>query len=161
MFANILSLEIVQNFIVNILHRDATLTGRMEIYPYIFQAFPSHKWLGYGYGTSIIETMSTWYSNAQNAFWDFVLRYGLLTMAFLLLLLLIVVVKYNNAQREKGYNVFLWLSFSMIYVYMFMGIGEIVYNKQFFFYIAMLNAYILYYALEQHREKGENKYVRE
>lgn len=160
LFENILSLDIVKNFIIGVLHRDPTLTGRMQIYPYIFQAFPSHKWLGYGYGISIIETMSTWYSNAQNAFWDFVLRYGLIAVIVLLLLLVIVVIKNESVQKKVGYRPNLWASLSMIYVYLFMGIGEIVYNKQFFFYIAILNSFILYYSMKKNKEIGEKNYDR-
>lgn len=144
LFNEILSLNIVQYFIVNILHRDATLTGRLEIYPYIFQALSSHQWFGYGYGTSIIKDMSIWYANTQNAFWDFVIRYGFITIAALLCLLLLIIHRCHKAQIKIGYDKKLWLILSMIYVYMFMGIAEIVYNKHFFFYIAFLNAYTLY-----------------
>ena len=144
LFNEILSLNIVQFFLVNILHRDATLTGRLEIYPYIFRALSSHQWLGYGYGTSIIKDISTWYANAQNAFWDFVIRYGIITMATLIFLLLLIIHKYHKVQLKIGYNKTLCLLLSIIYVYMFMGMVEIVYNKHFFFYMAFFNAYILY-----------------
>lgn len=144
LFNEILSLNIVQYFIVNILHRDATLTGRLEVYPYIFQALSSHQWFGYGYGTSIIKDISIWYANAQNAFWDFIIRYGFITMAVLLCLLLLIIHRHHKVQIKAGYIKNLWLTLAMIYVYMFMGMAEIVYNRHFIFYLAFLNAYTLY-----------------
>ena len=157
LFENILSVELVQQFIVQVLHRDATLTGRMEVYPYIFQVIPSHKWLGYGYGTTIIKTVSTWYANAQNAFWDFVIRYGFITMVCLVILLFIVVKRYNKIQIGEPYNSLLWINFSMLYVYIFIGIGEIVYNEQFFFYIALLSGHLFYIWIKG-RSIGEKTY---
>lgn len=135
----ILSFGPLKYFIVNILHRDLTLTGRLEVYPYIFQVFESHKWFGYGYETNIIEKTSIWYANAQNAFWDFVIRYGLITMFFLFILLLMVVFRYSKICNTNT-DTLIWTSFSILYVYIFMGIGEIIYSKYFFFYIALLSA---------------------
>ena len=45
--------------------------------------------------------------------------------------------KFFKCTTEKFRNSS-WLIFEMIYVYIFMGIGEITYSKQFFFYIALL-----------------------
>ncbi|OLR62926.1 hypothetical protein BHF69_09685 [Anaerostipes sp. 992a] len=140
LFQGILAITPLQNFIVNVLHRDATLTGRLEVYAYIFQLFFSHKWLGYGYGNTIVKTTSIWYANAQNAFWDFVINYGLVTMIFLILLLIVVVRKHSAVSKMDHNNIVLWISFAMLYEYIFIGMVEIVYGRQFFFYIALLNA---------------------
>lgn len=151
----ILSLDFVQYFIVNILHRDVTLTGRLEIYPYIFHALSSHQVFGYGYGTSIIKDLSVWFANTQNAFWDFVIRYGFITMITLLCLLFFIIWQYHKIQIKIGYDVRLWLNLSIIYVYIFIGIAEIVYNKHFFFYIALLNAYTLNYTQQGRQIQNE------
>lgn len=136
-FSGILSWGPVKYLIVNILHRDATLTGRMQVYPYIYRLVSSKKWWGYGYGTDIVLKTSIWYANAQNALWDFVICYGFITTVFLIIYMMFSVNRYSKYNTEKFENSS-WLVFEMIYVYIFMGIGEITYSKQFFFYIALL-----------------------
>lgn len=138
LFDGLLNFGPIRFLIVDVLHRDLTLTGRMEIYYYIFKLFSTHKWFGYGYGTNIVETTSIWYANAQNAFWDFVICYGLVTIAMLFLYLICVMHKCNNVQSTYGFNNYIYVC--ILYIYIFMGIGEIVYNKMFIFYIALLGA---------------------
>lgn len=136
-FSGILSWGPIKYLIVNILHRDATLTGRMQVYPYIYKLVTNQSWWGYGYGTDIVMKTSIWYANAQNALWDFVICYGVITTAFLIIYMMFSVNKFFKCTTEKFRNSS-WLIFEMIYVYIFMGIGEITYSKQFFFYIALL-----------------------
>lgn len=142
LFDEILNISFVQFFIENVLHRDATLTGRLEVYPYIFKLFFSHKWFGYGFGNTIIMDISIWYANAQNAFWDYVIDYGLTSMIFLVLLILIVSLKHDHI-RKLIHDIKLWISFSMIYIYFFIGLSEIVYNKQFIFYLGLVYSMLI------------------
>ena len=138
-FNGILMLKPIQYLITNVLHRDATLTGRMQVYPYLFMLIANKPWVGYGYGTDIVQRISIWYANAQNGLLDFVIRYGCLTAAILVLSIFVAAIKNkkNNRHNIDGRN---WLALIMIYVYMFMGIAEITYSKQFFFYITFLYA---------------------
>lgn len=136
-FSGILSWGPIKYLIENILHRDATLTGRMQVYPYIYRLVSRQRWWGYGYGTDIVMKTSIWYANAQNALWDFVICYGFITTASLIIYMMFSVNRYSKCTTEKFRNSS-WLIFEMVYVYIFMGIGEITYSKQFFFYIALL-----------------------
>lgn len=140
LFNNILNFGPIRFLIVDILHRDLTLTGRMEIYYFIFKLLPSHKWFGYGYGTNIVEATSIWYANAQNAFWDFAICYGFITVAILFLYLIVVIYKCNKTQALFGISKYTYGCTCMLYIYIFMGLGEIVYNKYFIFYAALLGA---------------------
>ena len=137
LFSDILTWSPIQYLIVDILHRDATLTGRMQVYDYIYQIVSQSKWWGYGYYTDIVKQTSLWYANAQNAMWDFIICYGFITIIALVIYMMASVYKYfkHNRKHLRDRN---WITFSMLYVYIFMGIGEITYNKQFFFYIALL-----------------------
>lgn len=154
-FSNILSWEPIQYFIVDILHRDSTLTGRMQVYSYIYSIISQKKWWGYGYGTNIVLKTSKWYANAQNALWDFIICYGSITAIFFIIYMMLSVCRYfksslNNIKKTN------WIIFSMLYVYIFIGIGEITYNKQFFFFIALLWAVCLgnqNYILKNNRKK--------
>lgn len=136
-FSGILSWGPIKYLILNVLHRDTTLTGRMQVYSYIYRLVSRQRWWGYGYGTDIVMKTSIWYANAQNALWDFVICYGFITTAFLIIYMMLSVSRYYKCNSEK-FKTSSWLIFSMIYVYIFIGIGEIIYNKQFFFYIALL-----------------------
>lgn len=136
-FSSILTWGPVKHLIVDVLHRDATLTGRMQVYSYIYRIVFQKKWLGYGYETNIVLSTSKWYANAQNALWDFIICYGFITATVLTVYMMMSVFryfKYNKKEIKKSS----WIIFSMLYVYIFMGIGEITYNKQFFFFIAVL-----------------------
>lgn len=140
-FSGILSLGPIRYFIENILHRDATLTGRLEVYPFIFKLIPSHKWFGYGYGTMIVKETSIWWANVQNAFWDFIIRYGIIAMALLVFLIILIMKKQQKEYRINArYQQYIWACIGILYTYVFMGIGEIVYDIQFLLYIALLNA---------------------
>lgn len=138
-FDGILMLKPVQYMITEVLHRDATLTGRMQIYPYLLRLISDKPWLGYGYGTDIVQHVSIWYANAQNGLLDFVIRYGCLTAVALTFNVFSAAAKNvkNNKHNVDGKN---WLVLTMVYVYVFMGIAEITYSKQFFFYIMLLYA---------------------
>lgn len=137
LFNGILEWAPIRYLIVDVLQRDITLTGRMNVYGYIYSIVSKSKWWGYGYGTDIVLRVSTWYANAQNALWDFIIRYGFITAITLFIYTMISVCKYfaYNLDCLRKRN---WLIFAMLYVYLFIGIGEIVFNKQFFFFVALL-----------------------
>ena len=143
LFQNILNFGPVRFLIVDILHRDLTLTGRMEIYYYIFDLVSAHKLFGYGHSTNIVEQKSIWYANAQNAFWDFVISYGFITVIILFLFILSLFFRANWIRMKYGMNFYIYTTICIIYVYMFIGIGEIVYNKLFIFYAILLGAFCI------------------
>ena len=152
-FQGILLWKPIQYLIVNVLHRDSSLTGRVEVYAYIFKLFSTNKWWGYGYGTDIVQKTSMWYSNVQNGFWDFVIRYGLITMFFLMIYMFIAVNRCTKILVNKGDNKVVWLCYVMLYVYLFMGISEIVYGKLFLFYITLLEV-MCFEHLERKKEQS-------
>lgn len=139
-FSDILSFSPIQSFIVNVLHRDADLTGRLNVYPYVLELFERSKWFGYGYGNQIVKDESIWYANAQNGFWGFVINYGIITMFFLIVLLWIVISKNKFAIHNNKYPDGIWICNVILYVFLFVGIVEISFGIQFLFYIALLNA---------------------
>lgn len=138
-FEGVLTLRPIQFLITEVLHRDATLTGRMQVYPYLYMLISKRPLMGYGYGTLIVKEASTWYANAQNGLLDFIIRYGCLTAFFLVISIMISALKNaKNAIHKIDNNN--WCVLVMIYVYMFMGIAEIVYSKLFLLFIILLYA---------------------
>jgi O-antigen ligase len=73
-----LQFDFIQDFIVNVLHEDMTLTGRLGIYLNIQDAFDESPWIGYGIGNSgIISRMYTGAYDAQNGMVDMFLQVGI------------------------------------------------------------------------------------
>lgn len=72
----ILSTRIAYEFIVNVLHKDISLSYRMPIYTkYLFPMISKNVIWGYGYGSSPLHSITP-YWNAQNGFFDIVLNFG-------------------------------------------------------------------------------------
>lgn len=83
-----LQYDFVQDFIVNVLHEDMTLTGRLEIYLNIQDAFENSPWIGYGVGNSnIISRLYTGAYDAQNGLVDLFIQVGFIGCALYLLVL--------------------------------------------------------------------------
>lgn len=143
LFQSILNFGPIRFIIVDILHRDLTLTGRMEIYNYILNLISFHPMFGYGHGTNVVEEKSIWYANAQNAFWDFTINYGFVTSLLLFLYLLAIMFIANKTKIKVDFSTGMYVSACMLYVYMFIGIGEIVYNRMFIFYATLLAAFCI------------------
>lgn len=119
---------IVQNIIVNVLHRDITLTGRTIVYSMILKFMKTCPVTGYGYGSSVIIIPTILgFSNCQNAFWDLAIQIGLFGILFIILLIIISPSKGNFS--IVAYLITLILS----------GTVEITYGPGFIIYIALLS----------------------
>ncbi len=152
MFSRLLYWEPIYNLITEILKKDITLTGRMDIYPRLYIIFLESPWIGYGHANTEVMDRTIWYANAQNGFLDFTINYGIITDIFLVLLIGVVV---SQAYKAKGYfSNILWLVLTMIYAYNFMGIVEICFSTYFFLYLSMFHAESLK-KIEEDRKYGE------
>ena len=122
----------VQYVIINVLHEDLTLTGRMNIYNEISNILLEHKWLGYGYGKSYDIIMSRiGYADSQNALMECIINYGIVGTGVLLLIFYFS-IKLSNGNERKFYI--------MIYLYamVVMGVVEITINLLFMFAVSMM-----------------------
>lgn len=122
----------VQYVIINVLHEDLTLTGRMNIYNEISNILLEHKWLGYGYGKSYDIIMSRiGYADSQNALMECIINYGIVGTGVLLLIFYFS-IKLSNGNERKLYI--------MIYLYamVVMGVVEITINLLFMFAVSMM-----------------------
>ncbi len=121
----------------DILHRDITLTGRLDIYVELPEIFLEKPFLGFGYMNMPVRKYLLWYANAQNALLDFLLNYGVITALGLGTLCFDVISRRTKAavNAEKT-----WGIRCMLYAFVFIGIVEVVYSTTFFFLLALLYA---------------------
>lgn len=116
----ILSLPIVQTFIVDILHEDLTLTGRTFIYANMLDIMQDEPWLGYGNGSASIFT--NYYinmPNTQNGLLNDYIDWGIIG-CICFLFLISVVIKQSD-KTSKKINPFVCL----IYMYIVLSSIEI------------------------------------
>lgn len=135
-----LQFSFVQDFIVNVLHEDITLTGRLDIYMNIQDAFLESPLLGFGSGnSSAISVMYTGAYDAQNGLVDMFVQVGLLGCAAFLFFLYYIFnyLEKNNTEleNEKVYPI-------VVFVYMMVAISmvEIPFNDKFIFFTMFLLA---------------------
>ena len=137
---SILKNEYVQYFIVDVLHRDLTLTGRTNIYEQIFQVLDGHWLMGYGYGSSYeVCTDTMGYANTQNGLLNWILECGILVAV------LIVAMLYVAFSKIKKCGKFLFPSIICIYVYSLIASVEVTINAQFLFWILFIFTFSSYY----------------
>lgn len=131
-----LSFEIVQDFIVNVLHEDLTLTGRLGIFERIMEAFNSNLWVGYGYGNSaLLSVYLQCGANPQNGLIEVFLNIGILgCLAFLSLLYF--GMKHIDLRRwNMKYPIVVFL-FTMILI----SSIEVPFDEIFIFFVILLLA---------------------
>lgn len=127
-----LSFPVVQDFIVNVLHEDLTLTGRLGIYENIIEAFHDHLFLGYGYGNSIL--VAIYYTGAldsQNGLIELFLQVGILGCVSYFATILAVLHKASH-DIEVAYPIIAFL-----YVTIYVSMIEIPFTITFLVFILL------------------------
>lgn len=128
-----LQFEWVQNFIVNVLHEDLTLTGRLNIYINIQDAFDKSPWIGYGVGNSnIISMMYAGVFDAQNGLVDMFLQVGLLGCGCFLAVLWLLLKQIGN-RVDNVYPIIV-----LIYAIVAISMVEIPFKHSFIFMTLLL-----------------------
>lgn len=143
LFSYITQIGFVRNLVVNVLHKDLTFTGRANIYIILYGLIRKRFLFGYGYASTIIEKTTfngyVGYGNAQNAFFDIFINYGLIGIILYTLLLYTVVSKFKS--DIKYYDQRYWILISSLFVIILIGTVEITYRELFILNIIMINAY--------------------
>lgn len=118
-------------FIINLLNKDITLTGRVGIFASIQQAFNISPWVGLGYGNSIIISYYfTGALNSQNGIIDLFIQVGFLGV-FTFIALIYTCSKEVEQNRELRYPLVAFL-ITMIVISMV----EIPFKHIFIFFLS-------------------------
>lgn len=98
----LISSPFLQNIIKNILHRDLTLVGRIDMYRITINAIQEHPILGHGINSTYVSQVLS-FGNAQNGILKMILDYGIVGLVAFLLLCKSCLqnIKNENAIRES------------------------------------------------------------
>lgn len=132
---SVLSIPSVENFIVNVLHRDATMTGRTYIYGMYAEAMEGHWLWGYGYTNKFNIAMRLFkYANAQNALLQWILQIGIVPVTILVTMFLTFIKRLTEKKSLKQILSIL----ALVYTFMLLGTVEITMSMNFFLCMALI-----------------------
>lgn len=132
----ILSLPSVANFVVNVLHRDVTMTGRTEIYGVYLDVMKEHWLWGYGYirSVNIFKPLFFGCANAQNALLQWITQIGILSTGILVTLFITI---FKQLSKNKDLKTIMPM-IALIYTFVLLGTVEITINMNFFLWMALI-----------------------
>lgn len=141
----------VQNFIVNILNRDLTLTGRMTIYASIPNLIQGHLLFGYGYNTAyeVWTSYNQFMPNAQNGLINCIFEQGLIATTIIIILIKTIISKSHKSKiLQKIYKPII----ALLYVYAILATIEITIDVVFIGWV------VLFYTITLLPDKAIKKY---
>lgn len=137
-FANILTNKYVEYFIINILHKDITLSTRMIIYRHVGRVIEGHWLMGYGYGSGYEICMNLIHApNLQNGLIDCIMQQGIIAA---ILLIILYTTVFRNLNHKFLANKEYIPSAIMVYIYVLISCVEITFNTSFLFWILITYA---------------------
>lgn len=143
----ILNLPFVYDLIVNKLHRDISLTGRMDIYGEYLYVLKDYWMWGVGYGNSSEACMELFgYANTQNGFLEWILQIGIINTGVLLFLFVIIFSKLKLVKENSELTSII----AVIYVFTILASVEITISVAYIFLFALIGGVYL--------EKAEGLY---
>ena len=135
--------QVIQYLILNVFHKNLSLTGRIKIYECIPEIVKARPFTGYGYGTKIVER-TVGYGNIQNGLLSILIQYGIM-VTILFVIICIHYLKNLKNDNKKG-NAFLYMAYGLIAI----SAIEVPYDDFLFFFILFLAKYLPGYISETH-----------
>lgn len=131
----ILQFPIVQDFIVDVLHEDLTLTGRLSIFENISESFSRRMWFGFGNGNSgVVSMFYTGVQNPQNGLMEIFLNVGILGCSAFLSWLFFAAKEVTQKDRYK-YPIVIYILTIIV-----VSTVEVPFDKTFMFVMILLAA---------------------
>lgn len=126
----VLQFEVIQYFVEDILNKDLSLTGRIEIYLDIQEAFTESPWIGLGYGNAIV--VAKYYTDAydtQNGLVELFIQTGVIGVVTFLFLV------YTAAKPLEKNNITKYALVAFIYAIIGISTVEIPFKHNFIFFL--------------------------
>lgn len=121
----------INNFIVNFLHEDTTLTGRMMIYQNVLILLMMSPWFGFGAENNYTMSHSVAMGgNTQNGLADIIVSYGVVGAALILIIMVIAMTRRKASLSESF--------MSLLYTFIIISMVEITLGNYFLIILAML-----------------------
>ena len=131
----IMSLSVVEKFVMNILDRGSDLTGRINIYASFFSKMEGYWLWGYGFGNgNVVATRLFGYANAQNALLQWVLQIGLPGTGLLVYLMCTIFKRLKDRYTVDKAMPLIFL----IYLYIILGMVETTFSMSFLLWLALI-----------------------
>ena len=129
---SLLTTPVIQDMVINVFHKSANLTGRLQIYKIIILTIQKRFFIGYGYFNNVIENILS-YGNAQNGIMKILIDSG-----FLGLIGYIGIVYFGINKRYKDETY--WPFFVFLYIMIVASAVEInLTHMLVFFTIAIIS----------------------
>lgn len=133
----IVSIPFVRDFVEDVLSRDVTLTGRLQIF-FEYADKLQGRWLnGFGYGNGNVAAVRLFgYENAQNGLLQWVLQVGILSTSAMILWMLQIFRQANRLGQKRSMEIMPLVA--LIYVYIAIGTAETSFDMCFLMWFGLL-----------------------
>lgn len=134
---SIVHIPFVEYVVEDVLGRDTTITGRINIYEMYVNNMKDHWLSGFGYGNGNEAAVTLFgYENVQNALLQWTLQVGIPASLGLVAVMYQV---FNQINRKNSKNMDKILPLvSLIYTYIFLGTVETTFNMAFILWLALI-----------------------
>ena len=133
----VINIPAVRFVVEDVLKRDTTITGRLNIYEDFAANMQGHWVAGYGLGNSnAVSTRLFGYENVQNGVLDWVLQVGVFATGALMAM---IVVVFRQLSRRRGQALAPIMPLvSLMYMYIILGMIETTMDMSFFLWLALI-----------------------
>lgn len=126
------------DFIVNVLEKDVTFTGRTRIWDVVIEKIKQNWLLGLGQGNTVVSDNFVGLSEVHNGLLEITLMGGIIALVGFLLILNFIARKLNNFKKEALSQI---VSLS-IFLFLITGLQESVFLKREFWILLMVGCSI-------------------
>ena len=147
----VINIPAIRFVVEDVLKRDTTITGRLNIYEDFAANMQGHWLAGYGLGNgNAVAKRLFGYENVQNGVLDWVLQVGVFATGSLLAM---IVVVFRQLSRRRGQALAPIMPLvSLLYMYIILGMIETTMDMSFFLWVAMIFLLVNERHLEQMRQ---------
>lgn len=133
----IMSIPFVSYIVEDVLGRDSTLTGRVNIYLQYADRISGHWMTGYGFGNGNAVSVALFgYENTQNAILQWIIQVGIPGTCILLFMMMYIFHRASLVQGRKLARIMPLVV--LIYVYIILGTVETTFNMKYIMWFALI-----------------------
>lgn len=133
----VLKNPLVEYIVVDLLHRDVTLTSRTIIYSRAMDLLPGNLLWGFGYGSAYeLGSELGGFSNTQNAILNWIWQCGIPTT--IIMIVFITLIFHYSIKNSEVNRAIIMPVFCLAYVFVILGAIEVTFDSIFFGVLSVL-----------------------